>query len=397
MLNVGSSSIKCALYSPHDDALILTARLERLGSPEARLHLQRWYAAPGGVGEEILEAPVHLKNVAHALPFLLDLFLTEGLLRSLKEIIAIGHRVVHGGEFFSAAARIDDETLSRIEELAALAPLHQHQNLAGIRRARKLLPGVPDVAVFDTAFHQTMEEHVYLYGISPELYQQYGIRKYGFHGTNHKYCSGAAAELLGGMPARMVTCHLGNGSSVTALKSGRSVDTSMGFTPTDGLMMGTRSGAIDPEAVLYLLRELHKSPARIGEFLNKESGLKAIAGTEDLREIWGRAEHSDPFALLAFRMLCYRITLFIGGYAAVLDGLDSLVFSGGIGENAWYVREAVCGQLGHLGVLLDDERNRENALIISSSLSKVKVLVIPANEELQIARETRDATLKKSG
>jgi len=389
VLNAGSSSVKFALYSPEHDALLVRGRIERVGTPEAMLRFERFFSGGSGTEEEVQEYPV-MVGADNALPFLLDLLLRERLLGSLRDIAAVGHRVVHGGALYAAAAVVDDKVLRDIEELSRFAPLHQPHNLHGIRQSMRLLR-VPNVAVFDTAFHQTMKPKVYLYGISPELYRRYGIRKYGFHGTNHKRCALAAGEILGGMPRRMVTCHLGNGSSVTAVLDGKSVDTSMGFTPTDGLLMGTRSGAMDPEAVLYLLRELHKSPKKIGEFLNQESGLKAIAGTEDVRDIWRMACDGDENAKLALDMLAYRIAGFIGSYAAALNGLDCLVFTGGIGENAWYVRSEVCRQLGHLGVRLDTDRNQANVQEISAQDGKVKVLIIPADEELQIGRETRDA------
>ncbi len=391
VLNTGSSSVKFGLYSIKEDALLLKGRVERLGSPDALLVLERFYGSGEDAGTLMEERPAGARDVHHAIPLILDLLLKERFLRSLDEILAVGHRVVHGAETYTTAVVVTSVVEEDIRELSRFAPLHNPFNLDGIRRCKALVGGAPSVAVFDTAFHHTMPREVFLYGISPRLYERFGVRKYGFHGTNHKYCSLRAKELLGTMPKRLVTCHLGNGSSVTAIEDGLSVDTSMGFTPTDGLIMGTRSGAIDPEAVLYLTRELRLSPEKVDAFLNKESGLKAIAGSSDMRDIRRKADRGDPDARLALDMLIYRIRRFIGGYAATLGGLDCLVFTGGIGENAWYVREAVCERLEYLGILLDRTKNRANDHEISSSESKVKVFVIPANEELQIARETRDA------
>jgi acetate kinase len=388
VLNAGSSSVKFSLYDPAADGLLLKGSIDRLGLPGTLLLLQRFYAAPDGLGETLEETPTHLKDVRHALPYILDLLLKERALRSLKDVAGIGHRVVHGAEKYTAATIITPAVLADIESLSAIAPLHNPYNLQGIRRCQELLPRVPNVAVFDTAFHQTIEPKTFLYGLPAEYYEKHGIRKYGFHGTNHKYCSLRAAEILGRMPSRLVTCHLGNGSSITAIKDGKSVDTSMGFTPTQGLIMGTRAGVLDPEVVLWLAKHF-RSIERTEEFLNKECGLKAIAGTSDMREIWKAVNEGDGRAKLALEMLTARIIHYVGAYAATLGGLDCLVFSGGMGENAWYLREEVCASLRHLGVKLDEEKNLENAEIISAPDSKVKVLVLKANEELQIGREAK--------
>lgn len=387
ILNTGSSSVKFGLYSPEADSLLFRGRIERLGTERATLITERFYGSSTGDGEVMEEEPTDVKDAKRAIPFILDLLLRQHALGSLKEIVAVGHRVVHGGERYDRAALVTEEVKADIRAFAKFAPLHNPHNLVGIERCERLLKGTVNVAVFDTAFHQTMPEKAYRYGLGAELHEKYGIRKYGFHGTNHKYCSIAAGELLGTRPRRIITCHLGNGSSITAIQDGMSIDTSMGFTPTDGLIMGTRSGAIDPEAVLYLLRELHQTPERIDEFLNRKSGLKSIAGSADVRDIWRKARRGEQEAILALDMLVYQVVKYIGSYAAVMGGLDCLVFSGGIGENAWYVRSAICNLLGHLGIRIDTEQNQRSHWLITAPQSRVPVLVIRANEELQIGRD----------
>ena len=390
VLNTGSSSVKFSVYDLGSDTLLIKGGLDRLGEKGSTLVLERFYTTKGGLGETLEATPSRIKDVGHALPFILDLLLKEKTISSLKEITGVGHRVVHGAEKYAVATIVTPTVLRDIDSLSAFAPLHNPYNLQGIMRVQELLPGVPNVAVFDTAFHQTMEPKTYLYGLPPEYHDKDGIRKYGFHGTNHKYCSLRTAELLGKMPSKLITCHLGNGSSITAIRDGKSADTSMGFTPTQGLIMGTRSGVLDPEVVLYLVRRF-RSVDKVEEFLNKECGLKAIAGTSDMRDIWKAVNEGDPRAKLALDMLIGRVLHYVGAYAATLDGLECLVFTGGMGENAWYIREGACSGLTHLGVKLDQEKNRANAATISAPDSKVKVLVIKANEELQIGRETRDA------
>lgn len=434
VLNTGSSSIKFSLYSIKDDALLFRARIERLGEEDCDAHLVVEHAYKNG--ETVEESTIQIKDVESGIPFILDYLKREEHLHSFDDIFAVVHRVVHGADKYSKATLITPKVIEDIDSLSHYAPLHNPHNLLGIKISKLLLPNVPNVAVFDTAFHHTMKPEAYLYGISQRLYKEHGLRKYGFHGTNHKYCSLAVAEITGKRPERLITCHLGNGSSITAIKNGESIDTSMGFTPTDGVIMGTRSGAIDPEAVLFLQRELHKTPDEIDQFLNKESGLKAIAGTEDLRDIHRRAEKGDESARLALTMLSYHVAQYIGGYSATLGGLDCLVFTAGIGEHAWYIREAICKELPYLGVHLDKELNRENALEITLSTpgsittestdweneengdkkkdsgvdegdngerrngsadgNSVRVFIIPANEELQMAREARELLLSNT-
>lgn len=386
--NAGSSSIKWAFYDPKKDALLIKGRIERLGTSEATSFVKRFFTSKMGIGETVDEQPTKIRNSEQALPFILDTLSKEGFIKSAKDIAGVGHRVVHGGEIYKEGAIITAEVVEDIGKLAKFAPLHQPHNLGGIKACEKLLPEAENVAIFDTAFHQTMKPSAFLYGLSPKIYKKYGIRKYGFHGTNHKYCMLETEKILGKLPRRLITCHLGNGSSITAIRKGKSVDTSMGFTPTDGLVMGTRSGAIDPEAVLYLLREWHQKPEKLEEFLNHDSGLKAIAGTEDMRDIWTSIKKGNQKAKIAFEMLCYQVAKYIGSYAAALNGLDCLVFTGGMGEKAWYVRAEICYRLGHLGILLDTEKNQGHAENIARG--KIPILIIPANEELQIARETAE-------
>lgn len=387
IINTGSSSLKFALYDCEADSLLVKARFERLGTKRPEFISERFYDGATGPGEIIDEQPTKVEDVGDALKAALDFLLKERLLTSLNEIVAVGHRVVHGAEEFKEAVIATSDVQKRIKVLSQFAPLHNPFNLKGIELSQKLLK-VPQIAVFDTAFHQTLPKKAYLYGISLDFYKEHGIRKYGFHGTNHKYCALRLKEILGQMPRRLITCHLGNGSSITAIEDGRSIDTSMGFTPTDGLIMGTRSGAIDPEVILYLLRDLKQSPSKIDDFLNKESGLKSITGSADVRDIWAKVCKGDENAKLALEMLSYETARFIGAYAVALNGLDALLFTGGIGENAWYLRSEICNQLGHLGVMIDTDANQSNHEEISSQKAKVRTFVLKANEELQIGRET---------
>ncbi|MFH1212022.1 MAG: acetate/propionate family kinase, partial [Candidatus Woesearchaeota archaeon] len=305
------------------------------------------------------------------------------------ELDLIAHRVVHGGEKYRGPCLINQEVIDDVKSLSRLAPLHNPPNLAGILACKKLFPKAKQYAVFDTAFHHTIPKHAFLYGIPIELYEKYGIRKYGFHGISHEYVSQIAAGFLMKKDSKIISCHLGNGSSITAIHSGESIDTSMGFTPLDGLIMGTRSGDIDPEIILYLLGRKHYSIAGLEDLLNKKSGMKAICGFSDMREVRDAALKGSKNARLAIDMLAYRIAFYIGGYAAALDGVDAIVFTGGIGENAAYLRTKVCQFLSHLGVLLDEKENKYNRIIISSSKSETKVYVIPTNEELMIVKKVK--------
>jgi len=385
VLNTGSSSVKFALYDEGADALTIRGAFTRLGTRWARLGVERFFGGPQGLGDVIDEQPTAVRSVDKAIPAILDLLLREGRLANLAEITLVAHRVVHGGAKYDRATLITEEVLADIEAFSRYAPLHNPHNLRGIRRCAKLLR-VPQAAVFDTAFHRTLPRVAVLYGIDRAVAEKLGIRKYGFHGTNHKYCAHTAASWLGAMPRRMIVCHLGNGSSVTAIKDGQSVETSMGFTPLDGVIMGTRPGSLDPGVVLRLLDEL-KSGEKLASFLNEECGLRGLAGTGDVEQLWERARKGDHDAIFGLERLAHDITHYIGAYSAVLNGLDCLVFSGGIGENAWYVRSEVCNSLGHLGVLIDTEKNQRGEHDISVAGARVKTFVIRANEELQIARE----------
>jgi len=388
VLNTGSSSVKFALYDPGVDNLTIRGGITRMGTRSCTLSVERFYTGEKGEGEVVDGGPCRVKDADAAVPFILDLLLKENRIDSLHDVALIGHRVVHGGKKYDKATLVTEDVLKDISYYSRYAPLHNPHNLRGIRRCQHLLKGVPNVAVFDTAFHRTLPAKACLYGLKPELDERHGIRKYGFHGTNHKWCAHRAAEFLGGMPRRLVTCHLGNGSSVTAIKDGQSVETSMGFTPLDGVIMGTRPGSLDPGIVLQLLIELKLKPEDVARMLNQESGLLALGGKKDVRDLWKLARDGDKRAIIALDKLASDVVKHIGAYAATLNGLDCLVFSGGIGENAWYIRSEVCQHLGHLGVLIDTEKNQRGEHDISAPGARVKTFIVAANEELQIARET---------
>jgi len=381
VLNSGSSSLKYQLLEMPEGALLFKGHVDGIGLDRCTVKLS--------YGNKKVEEKELIKDHAEAVHFALEFLIRSKVLEDIDDIKAVGHRVVHGGEYYHGPTLIDGEVIKRIKELFELAPLHNPPNLAGIKACMKVMPKVPQVAVFDTAFHQTIPEEAYLYGIPLELYQKYKIRKYGFHGTSHKYVSREAAKMLKRKSHEMITCHLGNGSSITAIKDGKSVDTTMGFTPLDGLIMGTRSGELDPEIPIYLIKKKHFKPDELSNYLNKKSGLKGISGiSSDVRELVQAAKSGNDRAELALDMLAYRIAFFIGAYATVLEGLDCIVFTGGIGENEWGTRAKVLSRFKHMGVRLDANANRRNARVISAKGSKVKVFVIPTNEELEIAKET---------
>jgi acetate kinase len=313
-----------------------------------------------------------------------------------ETIHAVGHRVVHGGEKYRTATLIDENVINTIRELSVLAPLHNPHNLSGVLACKNALPGVDQVAVFDTAFHHTIPEEAYLYAIPLELYRKHGIRKYGFHGTSHKYVMLKTQEILGKEHVNLVTCHLGNGCSIAAIRQNRSIDTTMGFTPLQGLMMGTRSGDIDPEIVSFLCDHEHLTPQQVIDLLNNRSGFFGITGYSDVRKNRELAEAGNRQAILALNMFVYRVLAYIGAYLAATGEVDAIVFTAGIGEGAYFIREQVCERLEHLGVSLDRERNQNNELTVSSTDSRIKVLVIPTNEELMIARETMAVLSKLS-
>lgn len=368
-------------------------RIGERGGQDAAIDYRRNGQAPARLPAVL---PDHSTAMARVAELLTDP--QQGVVRSLAEIRAVGHRVVHGGEAFSGAALVTDAVVQCIEDTSKLAPLHNPPNLVGIRACQGLMPGTPQVAVFDTAFHQTMPRSAYLYAVPYAWYQEYGVRRYGFHGTSHKYVSGRALEWLAKAgveraKARVITCHLGNGCSMAAVRGGVSVDTSMGFTPAEGLVMGTRSGDIDPAIVPYIAERAGISAEAVMNALNKKSGLLGVSGhSNDMRDIHARMESGDERARLAFDIFCYRIVKYIGAYAAVLGGVDAVVFTGGIGEHDPQVRAQVCSSFGYLGLEIDPSRNEQGSgeWEITAASSRAHAYVIPTNEELVIARETAE-------
>jgi acetate kinase len=383
-INAGSSSLKFQLFEMPSEEVITKGLIERIGLDYAVMTI----TAHGNKIEEIKEIPDH----SVAVELLLNRLIELKIISSLDEIEGVGHRVVHGGEVFSDSAVITDEVLQKIEELSVLAPLHNPANVTGIKAFKKVLPYIPAVAVFDTAFHQTMPETSYLYSLPYEYYENYGIRKYGFHGTSHKYVSERAAVLLE-RPVenlRLISCHLGNGASIAAIEGGKSIDTSMGFTPLAGVAMGTRSGNIDPALVPFIMEKTGKTVDEILEILNKKSGLLGISGvSSDLRDIVMSAENGEHRAELALEVFVNRIHKYLGTYAARMSGVDAIIFTAGIGENSDVVRERVLRGLEFMGVYWDPQLNktRGKEAFINRPHSPVKVLVIPTNEEVMIARD----------
>jgi acetate kinase len=399
VVNSGSSSIKYETFELSGLAAASKGLLERIGAPDSRLK-HRWLTPSGG-WEEIVETR-RVSDHREGFSFILEV---SGRARAgsvAPEIFAVGHRVVHGGEKFSQPVVIDDAALGTIEELIPLAPLHNPANVTGIRVMRELLPDVPQVAVFDTAFHQTMPPRAFHYALPAEFYRAYGVRRYGFHGTSHQYVAGEAARYLGRPieTLNLITLHLGNGASAAAIEKGKSIDTSMGLTPLEGLVMGTRCGDIDPAVHFYLARKTGRPFAEIEGILNKESGLKGICGVNDMREIQDRARTGDTQAELAFEIFCYRVRKYIGAYYAALGSVDAIVFTGGIGENSAAVRAKSCEGLSALGITLDELRNDADAggsREIQAEEGRVRILVIPTNEEYEIARQTVEVIGKVKG
>ena len=388
VVNCGSSSIKYQLIDLADESVIAKGLVERIGIEGSVLT-----HTPAGKDKVRLESsiPNHVDGIKKVLAALVDP--NYGVIKSMDEIGAVGHRVVHGGEIFNQSVVITDEVLKQIEALSDMAPLHQPANLAGIRACQEVMPGTPQVAVFDTAFHQTMPPVAYMFGVKYEEYKDCGIRKYGFHGTSHKYVSGVAAAMLGKdiKDTKIITCHLGNGSSITAVDGGKSVDTSMGFTPLDGVLMGTRTGSIDPAVVPVLMQKKGLDAAGVDKYMNKECGVLGVSGvSSDFRDLEDAAAKGNERAKLALDMFCYQVKRYIGAYAAAMGGVDAIVFTAGVGENDIHTRQQVCEGLEFLGVKLDAERNnvRGKATEISAADSKVKVFLIPTNEELAIAQDT---------
>lgn len=395
VVNSGSSSIKYKVFDcSQGDKVLAKGIVERIGLPNPILRCSCESIQSSTCNDTIvggrtkLEVPDHLAAMGVICNLLLDPRCP--IIKDLSEIAAVGHRVVHGGEYFSDSVIIDDEVFERIRECARLAPLHNPPAIRGIEAVTKAFPDAPQVAVFDTAFHSSIPKKAYLYGIPMELYTKHGIRKYGFHGISHQYISRRAAEILG-KPVentKIITCHLGNGSSITAVKGGKSVDTSMGLTPLGGVMMGTRSGDLDPYIPIFMIKELGMTADEVERKLNKESGLEGICNFADVRDIERRVSEGDPDAELALEMFAYRVARYVGGYAMVLDGVDAIAFAGGIGEKDPEMRLRILREAGYLGVKIDPELNARSERIISAPDSKVAVMVIPTDEELVIARDT---------
>ncbi|HEY5561131.1 MAG TPA: acetate kinase [Clostridiaceae bacterium] len=388
VINCGSSSLKYQLISMDKELVLAKGLVERIGN-EGSILTQKVEGGATYVNK------VQMKDHKDAIKYVLEA-LTFGntkVIQSLSEINAVGHRVVHGGESFKQSVVIDSKVKSILNDCIKLAPLHNPANIIGIEACEALLPQVPMIAVFDTAFHQTLPDYSYIYPLPYELYTEYGIRKYGFHGTSHKYVSEKAAAFLNKdiTKLKMITCHLGNGASITALDGGRSIETSMGFTPLEGIAMGTRSGSIDPAIITYIQKEYNISIKEVENILNNKSGILGISGvSSDFRDVEKASKEGNARAKLALNVFYYKVKKFIGSYAFVLGGLDCLVFTAGLGENSAETREAICSNLEHFGIKIDPSLNqvRGKEAIISSSDSKVKVLVIPTNEELMIAKET---------
>ena len=392
VLNCGSSSIKYQLFQIEEKKVLAKGVVEKIGMKGSFLKHEKASGQKVQFEGEILD---HKAGIEYVLGVLVSV--KHGCLKTLEEIEAVGHRVVHGGERFKGSVLITDEVVAEMEKFIELAPLHNPPNLKGIYAIKALIPSIPQVGVFDTAFHQTMPPHAFMYAIPYALYKKYGIRRYGFHGTSHRYVSERAIEILGldVESSKIITCHLGNGASVCAIKNGQSVDTSMGFTPVEGLIMGTRSGDIDMGAVTYIMDKEKIGTKSASVLFNKHSGLLGISGlSSDSRDIREAAyEKGDERAMLAIDMFNYRIKKYIGSYAAAMGGIDALVFTGGIGENSDITRSGICEELGFMGVEIDENLNnglRGKEQLISKSDAKVKVLVVPTNEELMSANDTME-------
>ena len=390
VLNCGSSSIKYKLYDMANESVLAQGGVERIGLDEAFIKVK----LDNGDKKQIMrDLPTHKEGVALVFECLLDPEI--GAIKSLEEIDAVGHRVVQGGDLFEKSCIVTPEVEKGIESLIDLAPVHNKGHLAGIRAVNELMPNTPQVTVFDNAFHSTMPDYAYLYAIPYDLYKKYHVRRYGFHGTSHRYVSQRVCEMLGVdiNTQKIITCHIGNGASVAAVKNGKVIDTSMGLTPLAGLMMGSRCGDIDPSAVTYLMEKLNKTPQEMANFLNKESGVLGITGiSSDMRDVENADNEGNELAHLALEMYSYRIKKYIGAYAAAMNGVDIIVITAGVGENQIGMRVDSCAGLDYLGVKIDEERNnvRGKETIISADDSKVKVVLVPTDEEIVIARDTRD-------
>ncbi|MEZ4387756.1 MAG: acetate kinase [Candidatus Krumholzibacteriia bacterium] len=395
VINCGSSSLKYQLLDMQEERLLAKGLVERIGQ-EIGVHTYK----ASGRDKLVEELPVADHAAAIALVLAALTHAKHGVLRGMDEIAAVGHRVVHAGERYAGSVLITPDVVDALEACIPLAPLHNPPNIVGIKAAQQVMPGIPMVGVFDTAFHQTMPDWAYVYPLPFEYYKKFGIRRYGFHGTSHRYVTHRAAEMLGRAPnqCNLITCHLGNGASVCAVKNGRSVDTSMGFTPLEGLVMGTRSGDIDPAIVGFLAKNLDVSLDEVDRILNKESGIYGITGiSSDLRDVEREYAAGNERARLGLEVYCYHIRKYIGAYAVALGHVDAIVFTAGVGENGSMIREWACRGLEILGAELDHFENgvRHDEAIISKAHSRVKIMVIPTNEELMIARDTHQLVMSK--
>ena len=395
VLNNGSSSVKYKLIDDCTKDVLAEGGVEKIGLADSFL---KFKLSDGSKETVTVSMPDHKEAIRQVFKVLTDP--DKGVIKSLDEIGAVGHRVVHGMEYFNKSVLITPEVIEKVKECYPVAPLHNPANIIGIEAILELLPGAPQVAVFDTAFHQTMPAEAYMYALPYEDYEKYGIRRYGFHGTSHRYVSARACEFLGLDPAntKLITCHIGNGGSITAVRNGKSVDTSMGLTPTEGLMMGTRVGDVDPGALVYLMERTGIDAQQLAKVINKQSGVLGVSGiSNDMRDIEAGIEAGNERAKLAMDMYNYRILKYIGAYAAVLDGVDVIVLTGGVGENQAGTRKYICEHLGYLGVTLDEEANKSRGeeIVISGPDSKVKVVVIPTDEEMVIANDTAEIVGEK--
>lgn len=388
VINCGSSSLKYQLINSDSEAVLAKGLCERIGMDGSRLS-----HTPAGGEKVVIENPMpdHTVAVQMVIDALTDA--SHGVVKSLSEIDAVGHRIVHGGESFATSVIINDDVIKAIEDVSDLAPLHNPANLIGIHACQKIMPGVPMVAVFDTAFHQTMPEKAYMYGLPYEYYEKYKIRRYGFHGTSHDFVSNRAAALLGKKreDLKIIVCHLGNGASISAVKNGKCVDTSMGLTPLEGLMMGTRCGDIDPAIIEFIANKENLSIAEINTIMNKKSGVEGLSKvSSDFRDLSAAMEAGNALAKMTLEAYAYRVAKYVGSYVAAMNGVDAIAFTAGIGENDGAMRAMVCEYFGYLGCSVNAEKNgiRGEEIVISNPGDKVTLMVIPTNEELAIARET---------
>lgn len=395
VINAGSSSLKYQLVDMDTEQEIAKGNCERIGIDGKIVHKTH----DGRSYSEECSFPTHTEAFQKVVDVLINS--DASVIGGMEEIYAVGHRVVQGAEVFTETTIVTDEVIDKIDDLAELAPVHNHPHALALRACKSVLPeGVQQVVVFDTAFHQTMPEEAYMYALPYECYEQLHVRKYGFHGTSHRFVSGELAKLLGKdiKDLKIVSCHLGNGSSICCVKNGISVDTSMGFTPLDGLIMGTRSGAVDASAVLYVAKKKGFTPAEMSDYLNKESGFLGVSKiSSDNRDITAAAEGGDYCSILAGKILRYQIKKYIGSYTAVMNGIDAVIFTGGIGENAWDIRQDVCANMDYLGIAIDEKKNKEmngKLCSITAEGAKVQTWILPTNEELLIARDTLELISK---